>query len=241
MVNETLRQRGRLGAFVLLPMQVPANALRDVAAALRHIENFAGAIVSMPHKSAIVALLDELTPDARLVGAVNVVRRNADGRLIGTVLDGEGFIAGLRSAGHEIKNASCLLIGAGGAAAAIAFALARHGCASLTIKNRTASKAMSLASRVRQAVSGVPVQIADRELNSYDVLSNATSLGMKADDELPVPEAVIERSALVAECVVAPEITPLLQLAQGKGRPIHTGMPMLAAQIDLMLSFMGVE
>jgi len=92
-----------------------------------------GAFVSMPHKAAIVPLLDELTPEARLVGAVNVVRRAADGRLIGTVLDSEGFVAGLRSAGHEVAGASYLLMGAGGAAAAIAFALAAHGCASLTI------------------------------------------------------------------------------------------------------------
>lgn len=139
------------------------------------------------------------------------------------------------------SGALCLLVGAGGAGAAIAFALARHGCGSLTIKNRTASRAMSLASRVRQAFPAVPVQSADRDLGSYDLLINATSLGMRIDDELPVPEDVVARSALVAECVVAPEITRLVQWAQERGRPIQTGVPMLAAQMDLMLRFMGVE
>ena len=137
MANALLQRRGLFGTFVLLPMQVPVGALGDVVAALRHVQNFAGAIVSMPHKSEIVALLDELTPQARLVGAVNVITRTADGLLMGTMFDGEGFVAGLRSAGHEVEGACCLLVGAGGAAAAIAFALASHGCESLTITNRT--------------------------------------------------------------------------------------------------------
>jgi shikimate dehydrogenase len=195
----------------------------------------------MPHKSSIVALLDELTPDAQVVGAVKVVRRSADGRLRGTMLDGEGFVAGLRSAGHEVKGMSCLLVGAGGTAAAIAFALARHGCAALTIRNRTVARATSLAAWVRQASSSVDVQVAADERGSYDMLINATSVGMNDDGEMPVPAAVIERSGLVAECVVAPEVTPLLRLARTIGRPIHTGVPMLTAQIDLMSRFMGVE
>ncbi len=195
----------------------------------------------MPHKSAIAALLDELTPEAQLVGAVNVISRTADGRLIGTALDGEGFVAGVRSAGYEIKGASCLLVGAGGAAAAIAFALARHGCASLMIKNRTASKAASLASRVREAFPGVQVQAGEAGGGKYDLAINATSLGMKADDELSLSHDIVDRSALIAECVIAPEMTRLLEVARKQGRPVHTGVPMLVAQMDLMLRFMGVE
>jgi hypothetical protein len=85
--------------------------------ALRHVGNFAGAIVSMPHKMAVVDLLDELT-QARLVGAVNVICRRADGRLVGTILDGEGFVGGLR-AGHRVAGARCLLAGAAAPSAGI--------------------------------------------------------------------------------------------------------------------------
>src|SRR6185436_9805369 len=106
MANALLAERDRFGAFVLLPMQVPAGGLEEVVAAVRRIENFGGAIVSMPHKGAIVPLLDELTPEARLVGAVNVIRRDAAGRLAGTALDGEGFVAGLRACGHEVEAKS---------------------------------------------------------------------------------------------------------------------------------------
>ena len=231
----------QLGAFVMVPMQVPSGALRTVIDGLRHIPNFAGAIVSMPHKSAIVALLDELTAEAQLIGAVNVVRRNNDGTLSGTVLDGEGFVAGLQAAGHKVQGANCLLVGAGGAATAIAFAIARHGCDSLTIQNRTPSKAEALALRVQRAFPETRVRSGDADRATYDVTINATSLGMGPDDPLPIPPEVIDRSRVVAECVVAAEITHLLQVAQRKGRVVHTGLPMLSAQMDLMLRFMGVS
>jgi shikimate dehydrogenase len=99
---------------------------------------------------------------------------------------------------------------------------------------------MSLASRVRQAFPAIPVRCGVPGSGSYDLLINATSLGMRAEDELPVPEDLVERSVLVADCVVAPEITRLIQRAQDKGRLIQTGLLMLAAQMGLMLRFMGV-
>ena len=241
MANALLEERGQGGAFVLVPMQVPAGALADVVVALRRIGNLAGAIVSMPHKSVVVPLLDELTPDAAMVGAVNVVRRTADGRLIGTVMDGEGFVAGLRAAGHEIRGAACLLIGAGGAASAIAFALVRNGCGALTIVNRTASRAAELAERVRTAFPTAMVRLGDTPDARYDVAINGTSLGMKVGDELPMSRDVVRRSEVIAECVIAPEMTELLKRAAASGRAIHTGVPMLEAQMDLMLAFMGVE
>lgn len=238
MANAFLRRRGR--DFVLLPMQVGAGELEPVLAGLRRIRTFAGAIVSMPHKTAIVSLLDELTPEARLVGAVNVVRREVDGRLAGSILDGEGFVAGLRTGGHEVRGRDCILAGAGGAAAAIAFALAQHGCASLAIVNRTMAKAESLAARVAAAFPSTRTSAVDGG-GRYDLAINATSLGMRADDALPLPIEVIERSRLVAECVISVERTPLLELAAERGRAVHTGMPMLEAQMDLLLRFMGVD
>jgi shikimate dehydrogenase len=241
MANALLEARGRHGAFVLVPLQVPADALEAVVGALRRIGNFAGALVSMPHKSAIVPLVDELTPEAALVGAVNVVRRAPDGRLHGTIMDGEGFVAGLRAAKHVVRGAACLLVGAGGAASAIAFALARHGCASLAIVNRTPSRAADLASRVRAAFPATAVRLGDAPDARYYVAINATSLGMHIRDVLPMSRDLVERAALVADCVVAPEMTGLLALAASSGRAIHTGVPMLEAQMSLMLEFMGVE
>jgi shikimate dehydrogenase len=240
MANALLAEQRRFGEFVLLPLHVSLSALGVVLPGLRGLQNFAGAIVSMPHKEAIVPLLDEVTPEAQVVGAVNVIRRNASGRLIGTMLDGEGFVAGLRSAGYEVHGKACLLVGAGGAAAAIAFALAKYGCASFTVTNRTESRALTLAARVRATWPGLQVQASKLPIGQYDLAINATSLGMKPTDELPMSQETIENSDLIAECVVAPEITALLEAARQRGRAVHTGVPMLASQMALMLKFMGV-
>ncbi|QDZ29353.1 shikimate dehydrogenase [Noviherbaspirillum sp. UKPF54] len=241
LANGLLHRREPFGPFALLPMQVSYAALADVLAGLRQIRDFAGAIVSMPHKVHIVPLLDEITPQAQQVDAVNVIRKSDDGRLTGTVLDGEGFVGGLKRSGHRIEGASCLLVGAGGAASAIAFALAKYGCASLRIVNRTAAKAISLASRIRHVFPQVEVQSGIAAEGEFDLAINGTSLGMDANDPLPIPEAVVSRSAVVADCVIAPEMTRLLETAKGHGCAIQSGAPMLAAQMDMMLEFMGVE
>lgn len=240
MVTATLERWGRFGDYVLVPMATPAGALADVIGGLRRIQSFAGAIVSMPHKTALVSLVDERTPAAEAAGAVNVIRRTGDGRLVATLLDGEGFVAGLHAAGRDVRSKECLLVGAGGAASAIALALAAHGAASVTVVNRTHAKAAALAGRVRAGFPNVRVAIGDASDRRYDLAVNATSLGMRDGDVLPMTDDQIDRAALVAECVVAPEITPLLATARARGRAVHTGVPMLHAQIELMLRFMGV-
>ncbi|HTO58266.1 MAG TPA: shikimate dehydrogenase, partial [Pseudomonadales bacterium] len=205
MANARLLEQRSFGAFVLVPMHVPAAGLADFVAALRHQRNFSGAIVSMPHKIAIATLIDELTPEARLVGAVNVIRRNPAGRITGTVLDGEGFVGGLLGAGHRVRDAVCLLAGAGGAASAVAFALAKHGCAALHLANRTPAKADVLAARIHSAFPHVAVTVGGTAPARIDISINGTSLGMQPGDALPLSTDVIDRSALVAECVIAPE------------------------------------
>jgi shikimate dehydrogenase len=240
MMNALLAKRGQLGDVVLVPMCVAENGLAACVGALRHVRNFRGAIVSMPHKTAMTALIDELAGDAAIVGAVNVIRREDDGRLVGAMFDGEGFVGGLAGVGHRVIGARCLLAGSGGAAAAVAFALARHGCASLCIVNRTRSKASALAERVQRVHPRVEVTTAIAPGERFDIAINGTSLGMRADDAMPLPGDVIERCSLVAECVIAPEFTRLLEVARQRGGAIHTGVPMLAAQLEMMLDFIDV-
>jgi shikimate dehydrogenase len=191
----------------------------------------------MPNKSALVPLLDEVTPEARQVGACNVVRREPDGRLVGTMFDGEGFVAGLRAAGHEVRGQRVFLAGAGGAAAGIAFALGKHGAVALTIHNRTAAKAAALASRVAATWPGMNVR-AGADPRGHDLVVNATSLGMQPDDALPVDVAALAPGMVAAEIVIHPETTPFLAAAAARGCAVQRGLPMLEAQIDLMLEFM---
>lgn len=240
MANQLLGQRGLLGRYVLVPMHVAAPDLAACIAGLRTQRNFGGAIITMPHKTSVAPLLDTLTPAAQLAGAVNVIARDAAGALGGTVLDGEGFVGGLAAAGHAVAGKRCVLAGAGGAASAIAFSLAAHGCGALHLRNRTAARAEALARRLRAAFPNLPVDTAVPRAGAIDIAINATRLGMQPGEALPLEAALLERTALVAECVIAPEITPLLELARRLGKQTHTGVPMLTAQIGLMLDFMGV-
>jgi shikimate dehydrogenase len=238
MANALLRKAGRFGAFVLVPMHVPGGALPEVVGALSRIGNFAGAIVSMPHKTAIVTLLDRLTPEARQVGAVNVIRKTADGGLEGSVLDGEGFVSGLQSAGHEVVGRSCLLVGAGGAAAAIAFSLANTDVGRWRSRTDDDTKWQRWRRGCTLRFRGGR---AERDSAVHTTSRSTRPLGMKPDDGLPMERSVIERSALIADCVLAPEMTRLLLLAKELQRVVHPGLPMLNAQMDLILRFMGVE
>ena len=241
LANQWLMQQGLFGKYVLLPLQTAAQDLATVVDGLRHIESFSGAVITMPHKTRIVPLLDELSTEAAQVGAVNVIRRTTSGKLAGTLLDGEGFVQGLKQAGHNVQHARCLLKGAGGAASAIAFALARHGCSELVIQNRDMDKAQQLAERVAQYFPAVQLSAVESLASSFDIAINATSLGMHAEDELPFSHTTIEQSQLIAECVISVDETPVLKLAKEKGKATHAGLAMLQAQLDMMMRFMIEE
>jgi shikimate dehydrogenase len=234
LANAALAARG-IDA-VLAPLRVRAGALGAVVAGLRAIETFRGAVVTMPHKTAMMALLDDATPEARQVGACNVIRRTPEGRIVGTMLDGEGFVAGLRAAGHDVAGKRVYLAGAGGAAAGIAFALARHGAAALHVRNRTRAKADALVALVRDAWPRTDAAAIDAEPADHDLVVNATSLGIRDDDALPMGVAGIGPGTVAAEIVIRE--TPFLRAAAERGAAIHGGEAMLAAQIDLMLAFM---
>ena len=236
LMNALFAQQGRDAVFVA--QQVRAGDLAAAITGLRATQNLRGAVVTMPHKVAVVSLLDALEPDAAAVGACNVLRRERDGRLVGANLDGEGFVAGLRRAGHEVRGARAFLAGAGGAAAGIALALGRHGAASLAIHNRTRSSAESLAGRVRAACPGFAVSVAGPSPEGCDLVVNATSLGMKPDDPAPLDVGGLALDARVAEAPIRPEPTRLLAEAAARGCRTHGGLPMLAAQIEQLLDFM---
>lgn len=224
---------------VLVPVHVAADDLAGMLAGLRRLRNLGGFVVTVPHKQAIVALCDELGPAARRIGAVNAVRREADGRLVGEMFDGIGFVAGLRGQGHEPAGRRALLLGAGGAASAIAFALAEAGVAELTVANRTPEKARALADAVAAAFPAVPVRAAPADAGGFDLVVNATTLGLKPEDPLPVPVASIGSNAIVAEVIMQPEVTALLAAAAERGAVSHGGIHMLDAQIAAIGAFIG--
>lgn len=224
---------------VLVPLHVKTQGLSGVINSLRHVNNFVGAVVSMPHKTDIIKLLDELTPEAKEVGACNVIRRNKDGKLIGTMLDGEGFVKGLLNSGHLVKGKNIFLVGSGGAASGIAFAVARHGAGRLKIYNRTRDKANKLIANLNACFPNLNIEYSDKISADDQIIINGTSVGMKENYGLPISLSEVAESSVVADVVITPELTTFLNEAKKNNCIIHKGKPMLEGQISLMIDFIN--
>jgi shikimate dehydrogenase len=235
-INGIAMRRGK--DAVMVPFQISPDALPAFADALRNLKSFDGGIVTVPHKRAMASLCDEISNRARAMGAVNVIRREDDGRLVGDMLDGVGFIAGLTAEGIEVAGRQIYLTGAGGAASAIAFAMAEAGVARLTLANRTGAKAQSLCDRVAAAYPGAIVAVGTDDPSGHDIVVNGTSLGMRPDDAISLDIERLVAGMVVAEVVMEPEVTPLLARAKEKGCRIHLGKPMLEHQLELMANFL---
>jgi shikimate dehydrogenase len=226
---------------VLVPMHVPASGLKSLVEGLRGMINLGGIVVTVPHKTTIIHLCDEVSQAAQLVGAVNVIRRTSEGKLIGDILDGKGFVAGLKRHDIEIHGKKVYLVGAGGAANAIAFALCESGVQELAVYNRTQSKVEDMFARLGKIYQNVNMTLATASPIGYDVVVNASSLGMVASDPFPFLVESLQSHQVVAEIIMKPELTPLLAAAKEKGCKIQYGSPMLECQIELMVDFMGLK
>ncbi|TAN30800.1 MAG: shikimate dehydrogenase [Castellaniella sp.] len=223
---------------ILVPMHVASTDLEEVLSGLRRMKNLSGFVVTVPHKIAMASLCDELGPAARAIGSVNTVRRTVDGRLMGEMFDGAGFVGGLLAQGHDPDGKRVLLLGAGGAASAIAFALSGAGARRVTVANRTRAKAETVVEHVRRALPQADIAVGDADPRGYDMVVNATSLGMRPEDPLPMDVSGLEPRTLVAEIIMKPEVTPLLEAARQRGCTVHYGRHMLDCQVVLMVRFM---
>ncbi|AOR32314.1 hypothetical protein BFF78_15675 [Streptomyces fodineus] len=236
LVNAELARRG-LDAR-LMPVQVAAGDLGPLVTALRTAGTFRGAVVTMPHKHAVVPLLTTAGVRVARTAACNVIRREPNGDLTGDMLDGEAMVRAIQDAGGTVKDARVLLVGAGGAASGIALALADHGAAELDIANRTPARATALADRVSAAVPGTRVTTVTAPGGGYDLVVNASAVGMRPEDGPPVPPGVLTGARVVADAVISGRPTALLAAAQAAGCRAVDGGRMLAAQVGLMVDFM---
>ncbi len=210
----------------------PPEALAGRVVSLRD-PKYLGANVTIPHKVAVFPLLDELGGQAARAGAVNTIV-NRGGRLYGFNTDGPGFVAALKNeASFDPAGKSILLVGAGGAARGIAFALAEARAADISIVNRSPERALKLAADV--AVTGAEVSAAagEPDLGRYDCIVNCTSLGMRggpAPGELPCAIGAARPGALAVDIVYTPAQTPFLTAAAAAGLKTLGGLPMLIYQ-----------
>ena len=225
--------------MVLIPWDVPPDSLVRAVDCLRSVRNCAGMIVTIPHKANVVACCDRLEGVAIGLRVVNVIRREADGKLVGRLHDGEGFVDGLHSQGIETAGKRVLVLGAGGAGTAIADALAASGTERLVIANRRRYRADELVARLRSLYPGKSIEAGEADGRGFDLIANATSVGLDGDTGIPIPPETIDAGCVVAEAVMKPAITPLLQAAQARGARIHLGEHMIVAQIHHFLQFLA--
>ena len=224
---------------VVMPMGCQAAHYPALLRAVFQLTNIGGALITMPHKVSTVALLDEASVPVKIAGACNAVKRDAAGRLIGDLFDGEGFVRALKTKGFSLTSAAALVVGAGGVGCAIAAALAAAGVQRLVLTDTNFASTHALAARIHQHYPALDVSVGSNDPAGFDLVVNATPLGMQEGDALPVDVARMAPHALAGEVVMRIEITPFLAAARARGCAVQTGTEMLFEQIPAYLEFFG--
>jgi len=224
---------------VVIPMGVKVEDYPTTLRAVFKLTNIRGALVTMPHKVTTNSLVDEVTPTGRIAGACNAILLRPDGTLLGDQFDGAGFVRGIERKGRKLAGTRVLVSGCGGVGSAIAASLAAAGVAEMMLHDSYPASAESLAGRLREHYAKLVVRTGSNDPAGYDLVVNATPLGMKAGDPLPFDVSRISPSTFVGEVVMKQEITPLLAAAQAKGCPIQLGTDMLFEMIPAYLEFFG--
>jgi len=226
---------------VVVPMGCKADDYAAFFRLLFRLSNVMGALVTMPHKIATMALLDQVSVSAKVAGACNAVRLDGDGRLIGDMFDGEGFVRGVLRKGHVLASARVLIAGSGGVGSAIAASFAKAGVEEIALFDAHAPAMDGLAERIRAHYPKLKVAVGSNDPAGYDIVVNATPLGMKPGDPLPMDVARISPKTLVGEVVMKQEITPFLAAARQRGCEVQVGTDMLFEQIPAYLEFFGFD
>jgi shikimate dehydrogenase len=225
---------------VLLPMQIPKAAFDDAIKGIMAIGNLLGVVVTYPHKERVFPHVDRVGKIGRAVGAINAMRREADGSWTGDMFDGAGLIGALASLGQAAAGRRVLILGAGGAGSAIAMALAAEGAARIGIFDLDTNRATELAARIQTHFPECGADATAPDVAGFDLLINATPVGMAPAFALAPFRGDLHPGLTVIDIVPKPETTALLALAREKGCPTTNGAAMISGQADAVLAFFGI-
>jgi shikimate dehydrogenase len=225
---------------VMIAMNVPSDQVSNHFKHMRAISNFRGSIVTIPHKQAAIDSMDEISERAKTLGSVNVVRAEK-GHLIGDMVDGLGFMVAVKNHGLSIPGKRVAIVGGGGAGAAIAVAIAQAGADEMVIKEIRTERHEILEHLLKDANPEIKVSFELRTLEGFDLVVNATPVGMNDDPRVPFPTETLSPPTLVADVVTNPKVTPWLAAALKKGCAVQYGAEMVYGQFAWMGRHLGLE
>ena len=222
---------------LMIPVHVRPADFEACVAQLKCVQNLDGLVFTIPYKRAAVALADEIGSQARAIGAINALARRPQGRWSGEIFDGIGCVEAFRRAGYAIEGQRLMLIGAGGAGAAIGVAMAHERPRSIRIHDIDCKRAADLASSIATVDSSIDVEVGVPVTAGIDILLNASPVGMLADPRMPVDISTIDSRIIVFDAIVKPEPTQLLALAETRGCRTVFGRDMMRGQIAKIVDF----
>ncbi|WP_161491891.1 shikimate dehydrogenase family protein [Bradyrhizobium centrolobii] len=222
---------------VLVPLHIEKDNLDTALPVLKAMPNIDSILITLPHKFGALAHCDRLSDRAKVLGAINAMRREDDGRWYGDNFDGAGLTAGLKKAGHTIAGKNVFMVGAGGAGSSIGVSMLEEGARHLTFHDINSKSQDTLFDKLSAAYPG-KVSIATAVPRECDIVVNATSAGLRDSDPLPVDPAQLATHMVVADVITDPVPTRLLVEATKLGCATRDGTHMLDGQIGLLFSFM---
>jgi len=235
MISAEFASRG-LDAL-MIPIHVLPADFDGCLAQLMRVQNLDGLVFTIPYKRAAVTLADELGAHARATGAINALARRSQGRWAGDIFDGMGCVEAFRRRGYAMAGRRLMLIGAGGAGAAIGVAIAHEHPRSMRLYDIDPKRAADLAASIRGVDSSIDVSVGAPVTTDIDILLNASPVGMLTDPRMPVDVSSIAPEVIVFDAIVKPEPTKLLALAHDRGCRTVFGREMMRGQISKIVDF----
>lgn len=226
---------------VLVPAEVPPARLSRFVDGVFGASNIAGLWIAIPHKGPAVRLVSVLDPMATAAQAVNAIRRLPSGGLEGALFDGIGFVKALASWHVAVADKRALVVGTGGGGVAIAAALGERAAREVVLVDTEAGRAREASVRLNAAFETTFTQADSNHAAGFDIVVNATPLGMDSADPLPIPPASIDASATVVDIVMKGQPTPLVEACRSRSIAAYPGFEMLVQQTPEYLRFFGFD
>ncbi|HPY39046.1 MAG TPA: hypothetical protein PLM98_00905 [Thiolinea sp.] len=228
---------GRGVNAIVPPMQVKPADLSQVMATLRATQNVGGIVVTIPHKVTCLAHCDAVSERAAFVGSVNIIRKTVDGKLVGDNVDGIGYLDGIGKEGGDVQGKRFLLVGVGGAGAAVAFEVLQRGASYLAIHDLNTERRDAI---IQNLAGKFPnrVGVGSPDPIGFDFVANVTPVGMREGDPYPVDVTQLKAHQFVADAITRPEVSPMVAYARELGCHTMVGAGMFNAEAEILVDFM---